>query len=196
MESASQPMRIFAVTGSGATALTTAFATTNTLQVFDQGLAGDFGVPPATHVDPVINVGDTVQWVWANGNLMQHSATAAAGQAENWDSGLQNAGFTFTHTFTQAGTFNYYCTNHGIDLGGGNVTGMSGHVTVQNPGGVIYFDDFQQFPNGTVLTATNYLPNIGVAATINTNDNNGGASTTVVASNLLGSVRAFFNSAR
>jgi len=55
---------------------------------------------------------------------------------------------------------------------------------------VLYFDDFQQFPSGTVLTETNYFPNIGIDANIETNTD-GFNVPTVTASNLLGSVRAF-----
>ncbi len=58
--------------------------------------------------------------------------------------------------------------------------------------GVIFSDDFQQFTNGTVLTQTNYTPNIGVSAEVDTNDSSGENSTTVVASNFLGSIRTFF----
>ena len=61
------------------------------------------------------------------------------------------------------------------------------------PASVIYFDNFDQFPSGTVLTETNYFPNLGLNAEIDTNDNSGMNSTTVVASNFLGSTRAFFN---
>ena len=61
------------------------------------------------------------------------------------------------------------------------------------PASVIYFDNFDQFPNGTVLTQTNYFPNLGLNAEIDTNENSGVNSTTVVASNFLGSTRAFFN---
>lgn len=57
----------------------------------------------------------------------------------------------------------------------------------------VFFDNFQQFANGTVLTQTNYIPVLGVSAGIQTNDNTGENSTTVVASNLLNSTRAFFN---
>jgi len=57
---------------------------------------------------------------------------------------------------------------------------------------VLFYDDFQQFPSGTVLTQTNYLPNIGIDATIQTNTD-GFNVPTVIASNFLGSVRAFFN---
>ncbi len=100
-----------------------ASAVTNTLQVFDH----DFGVSPATHIDPTIHVGDTIQWVWISGF---HSTTAAAGQLESWDSGQHPSPFTFFHTFTQVGVFNYYCSIHGFDAGGGSVGGMSGHITV------------------------------------------------------------------
>ena len=57
---------------------------------------------------------------------------------------------------------------------------------------VLYYDNFQQFPSGTVLSQTNYFPNVGLGANINTNVD--GLSVPVVtASNLLGSVRAFFD---
>jgi plastocyanin len=88
----------------------------------------DFSFNP----NPVtIHVGDTVHWVWVNG---MHSTTSAAGSIETWNSGVQmTAGFTFDHTFTHAGTFNYYCTVHGQDLGNGRVGGMSGTITVLPP---------------------------------------------------------------
>jgi uncharacterized protein (TIGR03382 family) len=79
-------------------------------------------------IDPVINLGDTVQWVWVNG---VHSTTAAMGQIEFWDSDLhEDVGFTFSHTFTNIGVFNYYCMMHGLDLGGGELIGMTGTITV------------------------------------------------------------------
>src|ERR1043166_7790094 len=119
---------IFTAVCALATFLSAAGATTNTIQVFDF----DYGVAPSTHVDPTINVGDTIEWVWAGGT-MQHSTTAAASQTENWESGLHPQPFTFFHTFTHAGTFSNYCTLHGFDLGGGQVGGMSGHIFVVSP---------------------------------------------------------------
>jgi len=104
-----------------------ALAATNVLQVF----SFDFGVAPSTHVDPTINVGDTVEWQWVSSD-MSHSSTAAAGQLENWDSGVHGQSFMFTHTFQHAGTFGYFCSVHGTDLGGGNVGGMSGFIHVTN----------------------------------------------------------------
>ena len=102
-----------------------AVAATNTLYIFNFS----FGVPPSTSVDPTINLGDTVTWVWTNGH---HSATAAPGQLESWDSGVQTAGTAtnFSHTFTELGTFNYYCTVHGTSTGCRGVGAMSGHITV------------------------------------------------------------------
>src|SRR5262245_8352643 len=63
-----------------------------------------------------INVGDTVQWVWAASG---HSSTSGTpGNPDGlWDSGVQNLGFTFSHTFTTAGTFPYFCTPHGVCCG-------------------------------------------------------------------------------
>jgi plastocyanin len=73
-----------------------------------------------------INVGDTVQWTWAASG---HSSTSGTpGNPDGlWDSGVQNIGFVFSHTFTTAGTFNYFCTPHG------GCCGMIGSVTVTAP---------------------------------------------------------------
>jgi plastocyanin len=76
-----------------------------------------------------INVGDTVHWVWDTNN---HSSTSVAGIPEKWDSGVQNAGFTFDHTFSNVGTWAYYCKIHGFDNGNGTAGGMSGTVTVNS----------------------------------------------------------------
>ena len=65
-----------------------------------------------------INVNDSVTWNWATG---LHSSTSAT---TLWDSGLQNAGFTLTYTFTGAGDYPYFCSPH-------QAFGMTGlvHVT-------------------------------------------------------------------
>jgi hypothetical protein len=98
---------------------------TTTVHIFEF----DFSVNPSGQpvVDPVINLGDTIHWVWDTGI---HSTTSAAGQAESWNSGVVGPGSTFDHTFNNLGTFNYYCIPHGADLGGGMVSGMSGSITV------------------------------------------------------------------
>ena len=88
----------------------------------------DFGTDQHVAFDPTINVGDSIRWIWDEGS---HSTTAAANQAEQWNSGvLSTPGSTFTHTFGEVGTFNYYCLIHGSDVGNGNVGGMSGSITV------------------------------------------------------------------
>ncbi len=102
-------------------------AATTTIDVVDFDFVSSIGGP---HINPTIQVGDTVEWVWAPNNIAPHSTTAAAGQAESWNSTLHTAPFSFDHTFTNVGTFNYYCLLHGFDAGGGNVSGMSGHITV------------------------------------------------------------------
>jgi plastocyanin len=98
-----------------------------TVHVFDS----EFSVNPSGDplVDPVINLGDTVEWVWDDA-LLLHSTTSVTGSTESWDSGLHSTGFTFEHTFTQQGTFAYFCTLHGIDIGGGTALGMAGIITV------------------------------------------------------------------
>ena len=53
-----------------------------------------------------INIHDGVKWTWL-GNY--HSATSSSGL---WDSGLNNAGFTYTYTFDSAGSFPYFCSYH------------------------------------------------------------------------------------
>ena len=74
-----------------------------------------------------ITQGDTIHWIW---DTNFHSTTSVAGQSEQWDSDIHNSGFTFDHTFTQVGTFNYYCKIHGQDNGDGTASGMAGTITV------------------------------------------------------------------
>ena len=71
-----------------------------------------------------IHVGDTVRWVWAAGFHSTSSGTCSGGCRQDglWDSG-EGSGMTFSKTFTQAGTFPYYCTVH--------LAAMTGVVEVQ-----------------------------------------------------------------
>ncbi|MBC7835010.1 MAG: PEP-CTERM sorting domain-containing protein [Phycisphaerales bacterium] len=85
-------------------------------------------LPPAPITDPVINVGDTIQWLFVN---PFHTSTSVGGIPEQWDSGLiMNAGQTFDHTFQNVGVWHYYCLPHGQDNGDGTASGMSGTITV------------------------------------------------------------------
>ncbi|HDY65893.1 MAG TPA: PEP-CTERM sorting domain-containing protein [Phycisphaerae bacterium] len=79
--------------------------------------------------DPTINLNDTVRWEW-DPNIFLHSTTSATGLLESWDSGLKDDPFTFDHTFTNVGSFAYYCRAHGVDNLDGTTSGMAGVVTV------------------------------------------------------------------
>lgn len=80
--------------------------------------------PFAFNPTPVnINVNDQVVWTWVSDF---HNTVSDSGQ---WDSGLHNSGFEFSHTFPNAGSFPYHCTVHGFG-GTVNVLGGNGAPTV------------------------------------------------------------------
>jgi len=62
--------------------------------------------------------------VWRNEDKAPHTVTADDG---SYDSGNMGQGAEFSHTFTQAGEYPYYCAYHG----GPGGTGMSGKVIVK-----------------------------------------------------------------
>lgn len=66
-----------------------------------------------------IAVGTTVQWVWVSGVHSTTSGTCSGGCTADglWDSGI-GSGMTFSHTFSQAGTFHYFCQVHGAAMTG------------------------------------------------------------------------------
>lgn len=78
----------------------------------------DFKFSPTTIT---IAVGDTINFT--NAGAVAHTATAGDG---SWDSGNLNAGQSFSHTFSAAGSFIVYCKYHGQ----ANGTGMAMTVTV------------------------------------------------------------------
>jgi plastocyanin len=81
--------------------------------------AGDyFFAPPSI----TIQVGGTV--TWSNDGQTAHTVTANGG---SFDSGNLDPGQSFSHTFTQPGTFAYYCQYH-------RSLGQKGTVTVQASG--------------------------------------------------------------
>jgi plastocyanin len=104
---------------------TSTSAATITVHVFNL----DFSENPSGQpiVDPTIDLGDTVHWVWDSGF---HSTTSVAGLIESWDSGAHSPSFSFDHTFSDLGVFPYYCQIHGFDNGNGTAGGMSGTITV------------------------------------------------------------------
>jgi plastocyanin len=74
----------------------------------------------------VINVGDTVQWVWAS---FSHTVTNGLDLTDPaigtlFDAPLNSANRTFSHTFTTPGTVPFFCRPH-------LVMGMTGTIIVQ-----------------------------------------------------------------
>jgi plastocyanin/uncharacterized membrane protein YozB (DUF420 family) len=69
-----------------------------------------------------IPAGTTV--IWVNDEQAKHTASADDGR---FDSGDQALGVRYAYTFTEPGTYTYYCRYHG-DIGG---VGMAGTVVVE-----------------------------------------------------------------
>ena len=81
-----------------------------------------------------INAGQSVRFVWAGG-ATNHNVSPDAGNATPLPSSpglpaLLDAPQEFNAVFPAAGTFKFFCTAHGANPSAGNVTGMSGTVTV------------------------------------------------------------------
>jgi plastocyanin len=82
----------------------------------------DFSFTPTVRQ---VQVGDRVIWRFHDGG---HTATTRAGQADQWDSGLQPGGGIYEHVFTKPGRYEYVCTPHAsfmsgvIEVGGDPVT--------------------------------------------------------------------------
>ncbi len=64
-----------------------------------------------------VSVADTVTWV--NDGAVDHTTTSGeVGSPDGkWDSGVMAPGADFTHVFTTAGNFHYYCALHGASYG-------------------------------------------------------------------------------
>lgn len=77
---------------------------------------------PATDT---IAVGDSVQWT--NNGGLSHTVTSGNGSPTTYDSGTLAPTATFTHVYTTAGTYPYYCKFHGA----ANGTGMHGTIVVK-----------------------------------------------------------------
>lgn len=77
--------------------------------------------------DATINIGDTVEWDWAGG---LHNVVSVQGSIEPFQSPIFTDTGTFSHTYTHAGTFWYYCQIHGFDNFDGTASGMAAKVIV------------------------------------------------------------------
>jgi glucose/arabinose dehydrogenase/plastocyanin len=96
---------------------------------------------PATQT---IHIGDTV--MWTNEDSLPHTSTSGQPSAPDgaWDSGFLSQGQSFSHTFSAAGTFPYFCTVHPF---------MTASITVQAAG-----------PTPPTVTITNPTNNTALAA--------------------------------
>ena len=74
-----------------------------------------------THQDLVVSVGTAVTWV--NRDSASHTSTSRVGSPGRWNSRGLRMGESFTFTFNEPGTYQYFCSIH---------PRMTGTVTV-NP---------------------------------------------------------------
>lgn len=68
------------------------------------------------------NIGDTIQWVWIDGNHTTTSTSVPMGAA-TWDALISSGSPTFEYPITISGLYNYQCTPHGS-------MGMTGTIIV------------------------------------------------------------------
>jgi plastocyanin len=126
-----------------------------------------------------ISTGDTV--TWTNKDSIEHDATAKKG-GEHWTSKLKK-GKSGSHTFDQAGTFDYYCSIHpdmkgtievkgsssGGGGGGGSKGGSGGNSKSGSSGGT------------SPTTSDGFTPTTGTGSetTAGTSPTAGGSSSTL-----------------
>jgi plastocyanin len=74
-----------------------------------------------------ITAGQTVTWVWENEEIGLHNVLPDDRSTPGRSGEPESGPLTFSYTFTEVGTFRYYCQVHGALNG----VGMSGRVIVQ-----------------------------------------------------------------
>lgn len=89
-----------------------------------------------------INAGDTV--IWTNTDILMHTVTSDNGTNE-LSSQILYSGNTYSHTFSNQGTFSYHCTYN---------SNIHGTVTVG------YNNNYNNQQNGNYSVQTNYATNI------------------------------------
>jgi predicted lipoprotein with Yx(FWY)xxD motif/plastocyanin len=112
------PTAMPAAGGSGGSSAATATPAAGAGQVVGVNISNSAFEPKTLTVAP----GTTV--VWKNPDSMAHTVTADNGA---FDSGNMNQGDGFKFTFTQPGTYAYYCRYHG----GPGGQGMAGEIVVK-----------------------------------------------------------------
>ena len=125
------------------------------------GPNGDLVFSPSS---VTIHPGDQVRWTWSSSG---HSTTSGSPGQPNgiWDSGIHNAGATFTRTFNSTGTFPYYCTPHG------GCCAMVGTVTVVNASPTPSPTPMPTATPSATPTPTSILGNISTRSFVQTDDN-------------------------
>jgi plastocyanin len=104
-------------------------ATAATVHV-DVGV-GVFG-PDSVTISP----GDTVQWTWSD-SMFAHSVTSGSNHIADglFNSGTRSQPFTFSFTFPNAGTFEYFCIPH-FSMGMVGVVHVSGSAVPSTLGNI------------------------------------------------------------
>lgn len=100
-----------------------------------------------------INVNDTIQWTW---DAVFHSTTSDT--VGLWESSVHNPPFSFSITFTNAGSFPYHCSVHVL------TQNMRGSVTVQGAGNVPPTVAITNPTDGAVLSAPGTIALAATAA--------------------------------
>src|SRR6476620_11365744 len=123
------------------------------------GPGGSFTFDP----DPVnISVGDTVRWTWGSSGHSVTSGPPCAADSQFCSPDdmncasfvLNNQGFVYTHTFSQAGTYSYHCSVH-------CVLGMTGVVNVTGSCGQSGWSAGPDMPTVLVRAVGVYFPTNG-----------------------------------
>ena len=127
---ATQTPQLAAVPTATATATSTPMPTpspaaTTTTPPPPQGETIQGSIQNFRHENLTVQIGDTI--VWTQRDSTTHTTTSGTpGSPDDvWDSEFLNNGQTFSFTFTEVGTFPYYCTIH---------PSMTAHVTVIEAG--------------------------------------------------------------
>ncbi|HSP16390.1 MAG TPA: IPT/TIG domain-containing protein [Thermoanaerobaculia bacterium] len=145
----------------------------------------------------VVAPGDTVQWNFAFGFAHTTTSDRTTG-AEVWDSGIRTSG-SFSHTFTTAGDWPYYCSLHSSPafLGG---TFMNGVVHVAAPPTLTNVNPSTGSTAGgtaVTLTGTNFVAgctvDFGGAAATSVNVSNATAITATTPGHAAGPVTVTVN---
>ena len=132
--------------------------TTKTVTI-DWGFGSNPNASGDENTSRTIEIGDTVKWVWNSNN---HNVVSNTNANESFNSGnLQNAGTTFSHTFTSEGTSGYRCSPH---------ASMNGIITVVAEGALGTSEvtrlKFEMYPNPASDKVSIQLPSGAENATV------------------------------